>query len=95
MTEMDILDLFYDGMRNQGLTRQTLFLSLDDNAVAVLKTKLGTDVQLSEVQRLADICIANEWLERTTADPYYKYLSLTEAGLQMAIANEYRGKTKS
>lgn len=89
MNELDILDIFYDELRKQGLTRQTLFISLDNSTIVLLKEKLGIDVQLEEVHQLADICIANEWLERTTADPEYRYLSLTEAGLQMAINNQY------
>lgn len=89
MNELDILDIFYDELRKQGLTRQTLFISLDNSTIVLLKEKLGIDVQLEDVHQLADICIANEWLERTTADPEYRYLSLTEAGLQMAINNQY------
>ena len=92
MTEIDVLNLFYDELRGDGITRETLFLSLDEGAVAKLKQKLKVDVLLSELQRLADICIANEWLERTTADPEYKYLSLTEAGLKIAIDFQYKIK---
>ena len=57
-----------------------------------LSQKLKFDVQLADVEKLVDICIANEWLERTTADPNYKYLSLTNDGLEMAIAQQYRRK---
>jgi len=92
MNEIDILDIFYDELRAEGANRDTLFISLDESVVAKLKHKLGIDVQLTEVHKLANICIANEWLERTTADPDYKYLSLTEAGLSMAIAQKYSSK---
>jgi len=50
---------------------------------------LNLPISVEEAQKVTDVCIANEWLERTTADPYYKYLSLTEAGLQIVLANEY------
>jgi hypothetical protein len=89
MNEMDILGLFYDELRAEGQTRDTLSISLDETAVAKLELKLGVNASLSEVHKYADICIANEWLERTTADPYYNYLSLTEAGLQIAISHQY------
>lgn len=56
----------------------------------MLTQKLGKPVSVEEAQKLTDICIANEWLERTTADPYYKYLSLTEAGLQILLSNLYK-----
>lgn len=90
MNELDILDIFYDQLKAEGASRDTLFISIDETTVAILQQKLGIEVRLENVLKLVDICIANEWLERTTADPNYKYLSLTEAGLQMAIANEYR-----
>jgi hypothetical protein len=92
MTEMDVLDLFYDQLRIEGETREELFISLDDSCAEKISHKLGKQVKLSDIQRLADICIANEWLERTTADPDYNYLSMTEAGLQMAVANQYTNK---
>lgn len=96
MNEMDILDYFYDELRVQGQTHNTLFLNLDESAVTKLTQKLGVDIQMADLHKFADICIANQWLERTTADPGYKYLSLTDAGLQMAISYQYsrngRGK---
>ncbi len=92
MNEIDILDVFYDELRVEGQNRNTLFLSVDEIFVTKLSQKLKTDVQLADVEKLVDICIANEWLERTTADPNYKYLSLTNDGLEMAIAQQYRRK---
>lgn len=89
MNELDILNLFYDEMKAQSVTRDQVFLSIEGEAAAVLSEKLGIPVSVEEAQKLAGICIANEWLERTTADVEFKYLSLTEAGLQMALANAY------
>ncbi|KTD00227.1 hypothetical protein OQJ19_05290 [Fluoribacter gormanii] len=89
MNELDILKLFYDEMKNRGITRDQVFLSMEEDAAAMLSQKLKQSVSLEAVQKLTDICIANEWLERTTADPNYKYLSLTEAGLQIILANRY------
>jgi hypothetical protein len=89
MNEIDVLKLFYDEMVLRGVTRDQVFLSLEDEAAEVLAKRLGNPVLLPQLQRVADICIANEWLERTTADPNYKYLSLTEAGLQIYLANQY------
>lgn len=89
MNEIDILKLFYDEMIAQSVTREKVFLSLEEELAAVLSEKLGTVVSVEEMQKLADICIANEWLERTTADPNYKYLSLTENGLQILLGSLY------
>ncbi len=90
MDEIDILNLFYDAMKARGDTRDHVFLSIDDTAVAVLSQKLKKHITIEEAHREADICIANEWLERTTADPGYHYLSLTQAGLQVVLLNKYR-----
>jgi len=89
MNEIDILDVFYDELRIKGENKDVLFLSVDETFAAKLKLKIKEDVHLDDIHKLVDICIANEWIERTTADPHYKYLSLTEAGLQMAIMARY------
>ena len=94
MNEIDILDIFYDELRARGVDRTTLFISIDDTVVAKLSEKLGGNVQLADVQHLVDICIANEWIERTTADPHYKYLSLTNDGLEIAIAQQYKSSKR-
>lgn len=89
MNELDILKLFYDEMRLRGVTRDQVFLNIEEDAAAILTQKLQTPISVEAAQKITDVCIANEWLERTTADPNYKYLSLTEAGLQIVLANEY------
>lgn len=94
MNEMDVLDLFYDQLRAEGKTRETLFLNLDESALAKLNKKLGVDVQIEVLHKIADICIANEWLERTTIDPGYNYLSLTAAGLELAVHYQYTRRQK-
>lgn len=89
MKEIDILELFYEEMKEKGVTRDQVFLSIDETALAKLNAKSNEHTGLSDIHRLTDTCIANEWLERTTADPYYKYLSLTENGLQVVLAHAY------
>jgi DNA-dependent RNA polymerase auxiliary subunit epsilon len=89
VNELDILQLFYDEMKNRSATRDQVFLNMEEEAANMLSQKLKQNVSIESVQNLTDACIANEWLERTTADPNYKYLSLTEAGLQMILAQQY------
>ncbi|CDZ78511.1 hypothetical protein BN59_02821 [Legionella massiliensis] len=90
MNELDILNLFYDEMVARGETREAVFLSIDEEMVGFLSAKIKEPVSLEYAQKVTDICIANEWLERTTADPAYNYLSLTAAGLQVVLAAQYR-----
>ena len=89
MTELDILKIFYDEMVVRRVTREEVFLTLEEEAAAELSQKLSTPISVDEMQQLIDVCIANEWLERTTADPNYKYLSLTESGLQILLNSQY------
>jgi len=89
MNEIDVLDVFYDELRAEGHTRETLFLSIDEGFALKIEDKLNLEVELPAIWKLADICLANEWLERTTIDPDYRYLSLTDAGLKVAIAHQY------
>ncbi|WP_173236194.1 hypothetical protein [Legionella antarctica] len=90
MNEMDILKLFYDEMTVKSMTRDMVFLSIEEEAAAEISQNLGTNIPTEVVQKMTDLCIANEWLERTTADPNYKYLSLTENGLQVLLNYLYR-----
>lgn len=89
MTEIDVLGLFYDVMRTSGVTRDQVFLNMEEESAAMLAHKLNEPISIEQLQKFTDICIANEWLERTTADPNYKYLSLTDSGLQIVLANLY------
>ncbi|KTC98166.1 hypothetical protein [Legionella erythra] len=89
MNELDIIKLFYDEIKARGVTRNDVFLNIDEAAAATLSEKLKQPVSLEEAQHLTDVCIANEWLERTTIDPGYNFLSLSEAGLQIVLINEY------
>lgn len=90
MNELDVLNLFYDEIILRGATREVVFLNVDEQAVSILSEKLKVPVSLEEVHARTDTCIANEWLERTTIDPGYNFLSLTEAGLQVVLANLYK-----
>ncbi len=92
MNEVDLLNYFYDELKIQKKTRDTLFITLDQSVASKLTQKLGSEVSVDELYYYADICIANEWLERTTIDPGYRYLSMTSVGLQIAIAYQYRRK---
>lgn len=90
MNEINLLEIFYSEMLARGEVRENMSISIDDDFLIVAKNKFGDNVTFELLEGLADICIANEWLERTTADPYYNFLSLTEAGLQVVLLHEYK-----
>lgn len=92
MNESILLSVFYNEMRARSASHDQVFLNIDESMVKLLKENYKIDASLQELESLADICIANEWLERTTADPYYNYLSLTKNGLDRAIDFVYKNK---
>lgn len=90
MNEFDLLEVFHDEMKERGVGHHQVFLNLDEQMVELLRDPMGYDVTLPELEHLADICLANEWLERTTIDPHYNFLSLTEKGLNAVLLKEYK-----
>ncbi|AHE67366.1 hypothetical protein [Legionella oakridgensis] len=92
MDEFDLLNIFYEEIKARGVTHDKVFLNIDQDMVSLLQQNFGYNVTLEKLYELADICIANEWLERTTADPYYNFLSLTEDGLKIAVKHAYKDK---
>ena len=89
MNEMDILDLFYDQMKAFGVSHRTITISINEQTAKLLSLKLGVDVTVAEARKFTDICLANEWLERTTIDPAYNFLSLTDAGVKVILSHKY------
>lgn len=89
MDEYGLLFYFYEVMKERGLNHNQVFLSVDDDMLVALRDKYTAQLTLRQVEELADICLANEWLERTTADPHYNFLSLTEKGLNVIVENQY------
>ena len=56
-------------MKAPGTSRLNVSLSVDADMLAIAQQLFDKNIQIEDLQKFADICIANEWLERTTADP--------------------------
>lgn len=80
-TEFDILELYVSEMESQGANRNLVRISVDDAMVSALRDKFGLEVTLEKLQRLADKCLANEWLEHRVMAGKYGQLGLTTTGL--------------
>ena len=82
VTEFDLLELFTAEMEREGVNHKLVRLDID-SAVAEQMTKaLYTPVTLEDLQRLADKCLANEWLEHAAMGAgKYGYLVLTSTGV--------------
>lgn len=80
-TEYDLLRLFVLQMEENGVPRNVIHLDVDQAAVDLMRDKLNVVTTLEDVQRLADKCLAHEWLEhRFLGAGQYGSLSLTATG---------------
>lgn len=80
-TEYDLLRLFVLQMEENGVPRNVIHLDVDQAAVDMMRDKLNVVTTLEDVQRLADKCLAHEWLEhRFLGAGQYGSLSLTATG---------------
>jgi hypothetical protein len=80
-TEYDLLRLFVLEMEEKGVTRNTIHLDVDEAAVDLMRKKLKVIATLEEIHRLADKCLAHEWLQHVFMGAgQYGSLSLTISG---------------
>jgi hypothetical protein len=80
IAEFDILELYVSEMESQGVNRNLITISVDESIASKLHERIGIKVTLDNLQRLADICLANEWLEHRTLAGKYGELGLTATG---------------
>lgn len=90
MNELILLGIFYNEMKARGSDLNNVFLSVDSNMVTHLKETYDIDITIEALENAARTCIASRWLERTTADPYFNYLSMTESGLKKFLDSNYQ-----
>jgi hypothetical protein len=80
-TEFDLLEIYVDEMERCGQSRNLISLSVDDDMALKIRSKLGVEIALEQLQGLADKCLAHEWLEHTVHGGKYSALALTTTGL--------------
>ena len=78
--EYDFLDLFYQEMLAVGHARNLVRLSVDAKMVEDIYENTTVSVTEEHLQKLADICLANSWLEHTVMGTKYGHLQLTTTG---------------
>lgn len=80
--EYDFLGLFYQEMLKKGQASHLVRLSVNARMVEGIYDNSGISVTESDLQRMADICLANGWLKHTTMGVgQYGNLQLTTTGL--------------
>ena len=82
VSEEDILRIFVEEMEMRGENRKLVRLDVNDSMLEKINSAKGTDIGLDQLCKLADRCLANEWLEHTVMGVgKYGHLSLTTTGL--------------
>jgi hypothetical protein len=80
-SEYDLLRLLVLEMEEKGVTRNMVHLDVDEKVIGRMRDALHVSVTLHEAQRLADKCLAHEWLEHTfMGSGQYGALTLTTTG---------------
>ena len=83
--EYDFTDLFYQEMLAAGQAHNLIRLSVNARMVEDIYEKTTISVTEFDLQKLADICLANSWVEPTAlGNGQYGNLQLTTAGLGVA-----------
>lgn len=87
--EYDFLDLFYQEMLEVGQARNLVRLSVNARMVEDIYDKSAISVTEGELQRAADICLANSWVKHTTMGVgQYGNLQLTTTGFGVAKSKQ-------
>lgn len=79
-TEFDLLEIFVTEMEQRGQKRNLIRFDIDEKMAVAVSDKIGIPVTLEEIQKLADRCLANEWLEYSMMAGKYGQLGLSAAG---------------
>jgi hypothetical protein len=91
-TEFDLLEIYVEEMERCGQSRTLIRLSVDDDVAERLRSKLGVEITLEQLQVLADKCLAHEWLEHTVHGGKYSALALTTTGLGVVHSRQRKAE---
>ncbi len=79
--EFDFLNLFYQEMLSKGKTYNFIRLSINSNMVDDVCDEFSVSVTEERLNKLADICLANNWIEhKFLGSGQYGNLQLTMTG---------------
>ena len=85
-TEFDLLDFYYQTMLDSGSSRNMVRHSIDHELVEKIYEKTRISLSKAELQKMADICLANNWLEHTSMAGKYGNLCLSTTGFGVATS---------
>ena len=81
VSEEDILEVFVEKMKAEGLTLNSVTLNVDNSMVDKINNAKETNIDLEQLHELAKRCIANEWIIRLETNRSYNCFQLSTKGL--------------
>ncbi|WP_199103897.1 hypothetical protein [Aquitalea sp. ASV11] len=84
MPEFKILSNIIDFMEANGATAKEVTFEVDQNLADEINSKHGTKYSITDLQKAADKCIANEWVVHRALGEKYKCLGITSKGVGAA-----------
>ncbi len=88
----DILMVFVEEMESRGESRKLIRLNIDESMVERINARRGSKINLDQLHKYADICLANEWLEHTVMGEKYGGLSITTTGLGVVRSRQRKAE---
>ncbi|VAW64818.1 hypothetical protein MNBD_GAMMA08-4 [hydrothermal vent metagenome] len=89
--EFDFLELFYEEMIRQGRKHNLIRITINKEIVEYIYEQKSHSATEKEIEKLADICLANNWLEQKTIGVgQYGNLQLTTTGLGVITSKRRR-----
>ncbi|MDZ7761727.1 MAG: hypothetical protein U5L00_15900 [Desulfovermiculus sp.] len=95
-SEEDILSVFVEEMERRGENRKLVRLDIDESMLQRINHSKGSNIDLEQLQKYADRCLANEWLEHTVmGGGKYGHLSITTTGLGVVRSRQRKAEVLS
>ncbi len=79
--EVHLLGLWVDEMEARGSNRNLVSISVNEELKDRLYSEYGVSVEMDEIFRMADKCLAHEWLQNKYLGNKYLDLFITAAGV--------------
>lgn len=83
---------FVEEMESRGESRKLIRLDIDESMVERINARKGSKINLDQLHKYADICLANEWLEHTVMGEKYRSLSITTKGLGVVRSRQRKAE---
>lgn len=95
-SEEDILSVFVEEMERRGENRKLVRLDIDKSMLERINHNKGSNIDLEQLQKYADRCLANEWIEHTAlGGGKYGHLSITTTGLGVVRSRQRKAEVLS